>query len=163
MRWMIGLDKNVWIRPLNKTQTFLVSLQYFGQWVPDYDARMRQAVPIYPNDLEFPAVKEVEGTFTMLMNTTYLSGKVTPQMVLGYDVRGAWLIQPSVNLSARALPVHDPVQCDRGQLHRLWRVPGPGSDQLHLQLFAQLTAKRQWSRHPREGRGSIGTTTGLNE
>jgi len=98
LRWMIGLDKNVWIRPLNKTQTFLVSLQYFGQWVNDYDARMRQAVPLYPNDLEFPAVREVEGTITMLMNSTYLSGKVTPQMVLGYDVRGAWLIQPSVNL-----------------------------------------------------------------
>jgi hypothetical protein len=98
LRYMIGLDKNVWIRPLNKTQTFLISMQYFGQWVPDYDARMRQAVPIYPNDLEFPAVREVEGTITMLMNSTYLSGKVTPQMVLGYDVRGAWLIQPSVNL-----------------------------------------------------------------
>jgi len=98
LRWMIGFDKNVWIRPLNKTQTFLVSMQYFGQWVPDYDARMRNAVPIYPNDTEFPAVREVEGTFTFLANTFYLSGKVTPQMVVAYDVRGAWLIQPSVNL-----------------------------------------------------------------
>ena len=98
LRYMIGLDKNVWIRPLNKTQTFLVSLQYFGQWVPDYDSRMRQAVPLYPNETQFPAVREVEGTITMLMNSTYLNGKVTPQMVLGYDVRGAWLIQPSVNL-----------------------------------------------------------------
>ena len=98
LRWMIGLDKNVWIRPLNKTQTFLVSMQYFGQWVPDYDGRMRQAVPLYPNETQFPAVKEVEGTFTLLMNSTYLSGKVTPQMVAAYDVRGAWLFQPSVNL-----------------------------------------------------------------
>ena len=97
-RWMIGLDKNVWIRKLNKEQTFLVSLQYFGQWVSDYDGRMRNAVPIYPNDTEFPAVREVEGTFTLLANTFYMNGKITPQMVLGYDVRGAWLIQPSVNL-----------------------------------------------------------------
>ena len=98
LRFMIGLDKNVWIRPLNKTQTFLVSLQYFGQWVPDYDARMRQAVPMYPEPTEFPAVREVEGTITMLMNSMYMSGKLMPQMVVGYDVRGAWLIQPSVNL-----------------------------------------------------------------
>jgi hypothetical protein len=98
LRFMIGLDKNVWIRPLNSTQTFLISLQYFGQWVPDYDMRMRQAVPIYPNDTDFAAVREMEGTFTMLANTIYLNGRVTPQMVLAYDVRGAWLIQPSVNL-----------------------------------------------------------------
>jgi hypothetical protein len=98
LRFMLGLDKNMWIRPLNKTQTFLVSLQYFGQWVPDYDDRMRQGLPIYPNDLDFTAVKEFEGTITMLLNTIYLSGKVTPQMVVGYDVRGAWLLQPSVNL-----------------------------------------------------------------
>ncbi len=98
LRWMIGLDKNLWIRPLNKTQTFLVSMQYFGQWVPDYDGRMRQGVPLYPNPTEFPAVREVEGTFTLLTNTIYLSGRVTPQMVVAYDVRGAWLLQPSVNL-----------------------------------------------------------------
>jgi hypothetical protein len=98
LRYMIGLDKNVWIRPLNKTQTFLVSMQYFGQWVPDYDLRMRQAVPLYPKETEFPAVRELEGTITMLANTTYLSGRVTPQMVAAYDVRGAWLLQPSVNL-----------------------------------------------------------------
>jgi hypothetical protein len=98
LRYMIGLDKNVWIRPLNKTQTFMVSMQYFGQWVPDYDLRMRQAVPMYPKTTEFPAVRELEGTITGLVNTTYLNGKVTPQMVAGYDVRGAWLLQPSVNL-----------------------------------------------------------------
>jgi len=97
LRFMIGLDKNVWIRPLNKTQTFLVSLQYFGQWVPDYDERMRQGVSIYPDPLHFPAVKETESTFTALINTMYWSGRITPQMVLGYDVRGTWLIQPSVN------------------------------------------------------------------
>jgi hypothetical protein len=98
LRWMIGMDKNVWIRPLNKTNTFLISMQYFGQWVSDYDGRMKNAVPIYPNDTEFPAVREVEGTFTFLANTFYMNGKVTPQMVVAYDVRGAWLIQPSVNL-----------------------------------------------------------------
>jgi hypothetical protein len=95
---MIGLDKNVWIRPLNKTQTFMVSMQYFGQWVPDYDLRMRQAVPMFPKETEFPAVRELEGTITMLTSSTYLSGRVTPQMVAAYDVRGAWLLQPSVNL-----------------------------------------------------------------
>ena len=66
--------------------------------MPDYDARMRQAVPMYPDPTEFPAVREVEGTITMLMNSMYMSGKIMPQMVLGYDVRGAWLIQPSVNV-----------------------------------------------------------------
>jgi hypothetical protein len=98
LRFMVGFDKNVWIRPLNRTQTFLISMQYFGQWVPDYDSRMRQAVPLYPNETEFPAVREMEGTITLLTNTIYLGGRVTPQVVAAYDVRGAWLLQPSVNL-----------------------------------------------------------------
>ncbi len=97
LRWMIGFDKNLWIRKLNKTQTFLVSMQYFSQYIVDYDDRIKQAVNIYPDPTNYASLKEVETTFTFLTNTMYMSGRLIPQMVAVYDVRGAWMLQPSVN------------------------------------------------------------------
>ena len=97
LRWMIGFDKNFWMRKLNKKQTFFLSMQYFGQWISNYDDRIKQAVPIYPDASNYASLKEVESTFTLLMNTSYMSGQFTPQLVLAYDVRGAWMLQPSVN------------------------------------------------------------------
>jgi len=97
-RWMVGFDKNLWIRPLNKTQTFFWSMQYFGQWIQDYDSRIKQAVPIYPNSSDYASLKEVESTFTFLTSTSYMSGQINPQIVVAYDVRGAWMFQPQVNL-----------------------------------------------------------------
>ena len=97
LKWAIGLDKNFWIRPLNPKRTFFVSMQYFGTWVQDYDERMRQPLALYPDPLNFTAAKEIDGIFTFLVNTDYKSGDVIPQMVLAYDIRGVWLLQPSVN------------------------------------------------------------------
>jgi hypothetical protein len=98
LRYMIGLDKQVWIRPLNRTNMFFVSLQYFGQWIPDYDERLRQALQLYPSPVNFAVLKEIESVFTALVSTMYRKGTINPQLALAYDVRGAWLIQPSVNL-----------------------------------------------------------------
>jgi hypothetical protein len=96
LRWMIGFDKNFWMRKLNKTQTFFLSMQYFGQWISAYDERIKQAVPIYPDDSNYASLKEVESTFTFLLNTTYMSGQLTPQIVVAYDARGAWMFQPQL-------------------------------------------------------------------
>ncbi len=98
LRYMVGFDKQVWIRPLNKTNTFFLSGQYFGQWVPDYDGRMRQEALIYPSLKDYPKVKEFEHVFTAMLNTLYLSGTIQPQIAFACDVRGAWLVQPSVNM-----------------------------------------------------------------
>jgi hypothetical protein len=94
---MLGLDKNLWMRKLNKLQTFFISVQYFGQYILDYDDRIKVPVPIYPDDSDYAAVREIESVVTMLANTSYVSGRLTPQVVVAYDVRGAWLVMPSVN------------------------------------------------------------------
>jgi hypothetical protein len=93
---MIGLDKNLWIRKLNPTQTFLVSMQYFGQWISSYDDRISLPPAIYPDDTNYPSVREMESTFTLLTNTSYLNGKLTPQVVVAYNARGAWMFQPQI-------------------------------------------------------------------
>ena len=96
-KFMIGLDKMLWVRPLNPKKTFLISLQYFGTWVQDYDKRMRIPLALYPNATDFSAAKETEGTITGLVNTEYLHGDLIPQLAVAYDVRGACLFQPQVN------------------------------------------------------------------
>ena len=97
LRFSLGLDKQMWIRPLNKGGTFFLSVQYFGQWVPDYDERMVQPAPIYPDLIVFPKVKETEHIFTAVMSTMYRNGTIVPTVAVAYDVRGAWLINPVVN------------------------------------------------------------------
>jgi len=96
LRFMLGLDKQMWIRPLNRTSMFFLSMQYFGQWVLDYDDRMKQPLQLYPSQVNFAALKESENTFTFLVNTMYRKGTLNPQFALAYDVRGAWLVQPSL-------------------------------------------------------------------
>jgi hypothetical protein len=98
LRYMIGFDKYLWIRPLNPRTTFMISGQYFGQWIPDYDDRLRQLLALYPKPLDFVGVRETEHTFTFLARTNYMNGVINPQVVVAYDVRGAWLFMPSIML-----------------------------------------------------------------
>ncbi len=95
-RYMIGFDKYLWLRPLNPRTTFMISGQYFGQWYPDHDPRQKQLLALYPKPLDFAKLKEVEHTFTFLARTNYMNGVINPQLVVAYDVRGAWLLMPSV-------------------------------------------------------------------
>jgi len=97
LRYMIGFDKQLWIRPLNRTSTFLVSMQCFGQWIPDYDERLRQPLELYPELVEFAKVKETEHTITALVSSSYVNGRLLPQLAMAYDVRGTWLVQPSIS------------------------------------------------------------------
>ncbi len=96
LRYMIGFDKYLWIRPLNPRTTFMISGQYFGQWIPDYDDRQKQLLALYPKTLDFVGLRETEHTFTFLARTNYKNGVINPQLVVAYDVRGAWLFMPSV-------------------------------------------------------------------
>lgn len=98
VRYMLGIDKYMFIRFLNPDSMFFLSLQYFGQNVIDHDDRMRQAVPLPPDGASFPEVKEYEHQFTFLATTNYLHGAIEPQVAAAYDVRGAWFIQPQVTL-----------------------------------------------------------------
>jgi hypothetical protein len=92
LRYMIGFDRNIWIRPLNQKNTFTFSMQYFGSWVQDYDERQRQGLPLHPDLDRYPKVYELEQIFTLLLATTYMNGNLNPSVSLGYDVRGAVLI-----------------------------------------------------------------------
>ncbi len=112
LNWMIGFDKQLWIRALNKKNMWLLSCQYFGKWWPDWDPKQYTAVPLagifypgltngitgepIPDGTHYPTVKEFSTIFTALLNTTYMNGMLNPQLAIAYDVVGAWLFLPSV-------------------------------------------------------------------
>ena len=110
-RWMLGFDKQIWIRPLNPTNMFFTSFQYFGEWYQNYNDNLIIPVPLpnlylsQPNGLtgqpipdmsQFPHIPEVGTTFTFLINTMYMKGTLIPQMAGGYNATGAWLLLPSI-------------------------------------------------------------------
>ena len=68
----------------------------------DYDERMRQPLSLYPDATKFATANELESTITGAVTTMYRNGTLTPTLALGYDPRGAWLIQPSLAL------IHEP-------------------------------------------------------
>ncbi len=113
LRWMIGADKQIWVRPLNKESMFFTSFQYFGQWIQKHksDTIIPAAVPDrfvpntvnsltgepVPSYLDFPHIKKTEHIITAIINTNYMKGALTPQMAAAYDLCGVWLIMPSIN------------------------------------------------------------------
>ena len=111
LNWMIGFDKQIWIRALNKKNMFFLSMQYFGKWFPDHSNSQYLAVPLpdkflpEPNSItgepivdisQYPMVPEVSTVFTGMINTVYLNGNLTPQLAVAYDTLGVWLFLPQV-------------------------------------------------------------------
>ncbi len=103
LRWMIGLDRNVWLRRLNPANTFLVSAQYFHTNIFDFDRAIAQPAV---SSITFPAVglpgistvprKNDEIILTYFIGTLYRHGTIIPQVFGGYDTRGAHAIVPAL-------------------------------------------------------------------
>jgi len=95
LRYAVGIDKNLWIRKLNRLKTFFVSFQYFGSWMQNYDSDIVSPITDPDTNENVPAGRD-EHYFTGLINTEYMHGNLIPELVVAYDVRGNWLFQPSV-------------------------------------------------------------------
>lgn len=95
-RFSGAIDKNIWIRALNKRAMFNFTLSYFGAYTTDWDDDIRVAASIYPSG-EFAKTKEFEQTFLFSANTNYHNGTITPIVAFIYDPRGAYLFAPQVD------------------------------------------------------------------
>ncbi len=98
LRFAFAIDKDIWVRPLNRNSQFNCTFQYTLQYTNDYDDRMRLAIPD-PKTGDFTVkTKEVEQTFTLvIMNAGgWMNGNLLPQFICAYDPRGAWLMMPQV-------------------------------------------------------------------
>lgn len=111
MRWMIGLDRNVWIRSLNPENTFFFSAQYFHTNIFNYDQTIANAVPsnthagalpqtnppVIATSYDFVPRKNDEMIFTYLANTLVHHGTFQPQVFGMYDSRGVHALVPSLS------------------------------------------------------------------
>jgi hypothetical protein len=117
LRWMIGLDRNVWIRWLNPENTFYLSAQYFHTNIFNYDKAISNPLPSSTNLITIADVpvapgvtvpmkassfhwvprKNDEISFTYLANTLLWHGTIQPQVFGMYDLRGVNAIVPSIS------------------------------------------------------------------
>jgi hypothetical protein len=113
MRWNVGIDRPVWIRPLNPANTFYLSAQYFHTHI--LDANDRQVFPLIDpqksqlkpqaggNPLLFlPTISldkrhQDEIFFTLGGFTFYRNGTIQPFPLMAYDPRGVWALVPGGN------------------------------------------------------------------
>jgi len=98
LRYMVGLDKSLWMRFINDTSMINCYFQYFAEYYPDYDDRQCLAVEDYSTG-GFIEQKRYEQKVTLITSTTYMSGTLTPQIVFACDPRGAMMYIPSIEKS----------------------------------------------------------------
>lgn len=94
-RYMVGLDKNFWFRPLNERSMFNLYLQYFAECYPAYDDRQKVALQRFPTG-ELMTQVRYDQKITLVLSNTWLEGTLNPQLAVAYDPRGAVMIIPSV-------------------------------------------------------------------
>jgi hypothetical protein len=86
--WSLGFDRNTWIHALNKSTTFLFSLQLIGR-------HYQEAVPNEGELLGFPVtlnlIRRDSYLATLTVRTTYHHGLIIPTLFLGLDFDGLLL------------------------------------------------------------------------
>jgi Protein of unknown function (DUF1302) len=107
LRWMIGLDRNVWIRWLNPANSFLLSAQYFHTNIIGFSRTIAEPVV---SSVEFPAAgppiintvprKNDEITLTYLISTLYWHGTIMPQLFGAYETRGVHALVSALTYQA---------------------------------------------------------------
>ncbi len=94
-RWVIGLDKVLWIRALNPTNTFLFSTQLFHTHMFDHDDGIRNGITD-PDTRDFVPRNEDEFTTTFLLSTLFWRGRLQPSVFASYDPRGVLAAVPGL-------------------------------------------------------------------
>lgn len=91
-RWVLGWDRNTWIRPLNDSKAFLLSAQVFGEHVLDHEL---QKAPL--GDIGMPAWED-NYIFTFLIKGWWMNDLLSPQIITAYDYEAeAGTFAPSVD------------------------------------------------------------------
>src|SRR6266404_4274324 len=89
-RSVIGLDRPTYINFINPLQTTLISAQIFYQHIFNHELYSGALGPIGMPDWKDDEIG------TLLIKASYLNGRVTPQILVAYDVEArAFAIQPS--------------------------------------------------------------------
>ncbi len=98
LRWVVGIDRPTFIPFLNKRRAFLLSFQIFGQHLLDHQLQNvnKQGVPT----LTPVGMVDWKDNYTMtfLIQGGYLNDRLTPQIIMAYDVEaGSGTFAPSLD------------------------------------------------------------------
>jgi uncharacterized protein DUF1302 len=102
LRYVIGADKSIFFRPLNKTKAFLFSFQLFGQHILDHESQYT-ALSGTTNATGSPYRQigmvdwEENWIATLLIKGWWRNDMLSPQIVGAYDFRAhAAVVAPSI-------------------------------------------------------------------
>lgn len=105
VRYVIGADKNFFIRAINKNRAFLLSMQVFGQHLLDHETQ-----PAAFGTIGMPDWEE-NWIATALLKGWWMNDRLSPQLILAHDFRGEattveasvdWLISDNWQLVVKA-------------------------------------------------------------
>lgn len=102
-RYVIGIDKNIFIRPINKLRAFLFSFQLFGQHILDHEEQSSPltgtTVPGGSSPYGQVGMVDWEENWiaTLLIKGWWMNDQLSPQIVSAYDFRAhAAVVAPSI-------------------------------------------------------------------
>ncbi len=93
LRWVVGWDRQTYIRALNPNRTFLLSAQVFGQHILDHES----ITTPFGTQIGFQDHKDnFIGTF--LFQGFYMNDRVLPRVITAYDIGAqAGVVSPGVD------------------------------------------------------------------
>ena len=92
VRFVVGADKNFFIRALNKDRAFLISGQIFGQYLLDHELGQATLGKVGMPDWEKNHIA------TLLVKGWWMNDRLSPQVIMAHDFRaGATVISPSID------------------------------------------------------------------
>lgn len=100
-RFVLGMDKNVFIRPLNENRAFLLSGQLFGQHIMDHQLQQSTLGGMGVPGFDEVGMPDWETNFigTFLIKGWWMNDRVSPQFIVAHDFKaGATVIEPSVDI-----------------------------------------------------------------
>lgn len=92
IRYVIGWDRDIFIRPLNRKKAFLLSTQLFGQHILDHELEQGPLGPVGMVDWKNDWIA------TMLFKGWWMQNRLSPQFLAAYDFRAqAAVFGPSID------------------------------------------------------------------
>lgn len=90
LAYMLGFDRPTTISFLNPAQSFFISGQIFQKWILNW----KDSDDIFTGDLGHNKSQTI---LSLLINTSYINGKLSPQVFVVYDIEGDGWVQPQVS------------------------------------------------------------------
>lgn len=94
LRWVVGVDRFVWIRALNPTNVFNLSAQLFHTRILEHEDSIVNGIA--DTSGAFVSREQDEFTMTFLGSTLLWHGRLSPSVFAAYDPRGVVAIVPGL-------------------------------------------------------------------